>query len=254
MIEPLLEARAERGFGAGTLRVVQVGGAVASPSRKARLMDELDCVVLDVYGLTECSWPVGHSLSSPRQEMLETTDAICRTAELKVIDGDGHAVPDGTQGEIALRGPTLFPGYFANEKATRAAIDADGWFRSGDLGILTPQRYVRISGREKDVISHGGITIAPEEIEEWLFRFPKVRAAAAFGVPDAAKGEVIWACVEPVDSDDPPTEEEVRRYLKSKIASFKVPTRVIVVPSLPTSSVGKVQRAELKRKMAGPHL
>jgi acyl-CoA synthetase (AMP-forming)/AMP-acid ligase II len=246
MAEPLLEEHRRRGAKPTPLKTIQLAGAVATVDRKRKLMEQLHCDVLDAYGLTESCWPIGNLPDSPLEQKLETVGMPCDTVEVRLLDAAGRPVADGDVGEVVLRGPAQFPGYFGNETATRAVIDDNGWFHTGDLAERNEAGYVRVVGRVKDVIVHGGVNVSPSEVEELLYTHPGVRAAAVVGVPDAAKGEAVWAAVELADPANPLTEQELREYLSSRLARFKVPARIQFVDRLPMSNVGKVQRRLLR--------
>lgn len=248
MVERLLEARQRDKWDLTSLRVIQPAGEVVSEERKARLMRELDCDVREVFGLAECTWPIGHPPSSPVQKKLAASGLLCPGVELKIVDDEYRDVGTGEVGEIAFRGPNLFPGYYRNPDATRAAIDDQGWFFTGDLGTCDADGYLRIVGRNKDTIIRGGINILPQEIEEWLGGHPKVDQVAVFGVPHPRTGEQVWACVVGRPGTRL-TSDELLAFLRGKVASFKLPERVFIVDELPLSNVGKVLRRELKERM-----
>lgn len=247
LVERLLEASQAGSWDLASLRVIQIGGDVVSEERKDSLMRALNCDVLECYGLTECSWPVAHPSSSSLEKKLTTSGRLCPGVELRIVDDNRRDVQRGQVGEITLRSPSLFPGYYRNPEATRQVIDDDGWFYTGDLGIKDTDGYISIVGRKKDVIVRGGVNVLPQEVEEWLTTHPKVRQAAVFGVPDPSMGEQIWACVVGHAKDVEP--DELREFLRGKIASFKVPSRVFIVEELPVSGSGKLLRRQLRERM-----
>jgi malonyl-CoA/methylmalonyl-CoA synthetase len=168
---------------------------------------------------------------------------------LRVVDGDGQALPSGTVGAIEVRGPNVFAGYWRMPEKTRAEFSADGWFRTGDVGIVDDLGYVTIVGRSKDLIISGGYNVYPAEIESVCNALPGVAETAVVGVPHADFGEAVVAVVVPragavVDAD------AMTRALKAKIANFKVPKAIFVVPELPRNAMGKVQKNVLRERHA----
>jgi malonyl-CoA/methylmalonyl-CoA synthetase len=153
------------------------------------------------------------------------------------------AEPDG---EVLLRGPNVFGGYWRNPQATAEAFDADGWFRTGDLGSLDERGYLRIEGRSKELIITGGYNVHPREVEELLLEHPAVAEVAVVGTPSEEWGEVVTAFVVPADPADPPEEVELLGFAAERLASFKRPRLVRYVESLPRNALGKVQKHELR--------
>ena len=128
------------------------------------------------------------------------------------------------------------------------AWDEDGWFRSGDLATMDDKGYFRVVGRSKDVIIRGGANVSPREIEEILTREPRIREVAVIGLPDAYYGEVVCACVI-AKPGKPPTAEEIQAYLKPHIASYKLPSRVVILDEFPLNSMGKVRKDVLQERI-----
>jgi malonyl-CoA/methylmalonyl-CoA synthetase len=146
-------------------------------------------------------------------------------------------------GEIQLKGPNLFPGYWRRDEATRAAF-TDGWFRTGDLAECSPDGYYTLSGRKSDLIISGGFNIYPREIEEFLQEQPEVAEAAVVGVADPVRGEVPVAYIVCRSTLDP---AELTARCRDKLASFKVPRAFKIVESLPRNAMGKIQKHLLER-------
>jgi malonyl-CoA/methylmalonyl-CoA synthetase len=157
--------------------------------------------------------------------------------ELRLADGDG---------EVLLRGPNVFDGYWRNPEATAEAFDAGGWFRTGDLGSLDDRGYLRIEGRSKELIITGGFNVHPREVEELLLEHPEVAEVAVVGTPSEEWGEVVTAVVVPADPADPPEEGELLGFAAERLASFKQPRLVRYVESLPRNALGKVLKHELR--------
>ncbi len=139
-------------------------------------------------------------------------------------------------------------GYFNNAQANASSWDADGWFRSGDLATVDDKGYFRIVGRSKDVIIRGGANVSPREIEEILIREPRIREVSVIGLPDDYYGEVVCACVIPKPGETP-TAGEVQEYLRTLIASYKLPSHVVMMNEFPLNSMGKVRKDVLKQRV-----
>ena len=165
--------------------------------------------------------------------------------EVRIVGPGGRDVPEGETGELLVRGPAVFAGYWRRPEATAAAF-VDGWFRTGDLGERSADGYVTLRGRASDLIICGGFNVYPREIEDVLLEQPGVREAAVVGVPDARRGEVPVACFAG-DADPAALEAACRRQL----ASFKVPRAFVRVDALPRNALGKVDKGRL-REVARP--
>jgi fatty-acyl-CoA synthase len=199
------------------------------------------------YGMTETS-PVTF-LSRPTDSVerrVSTVGTVMPHIEAKVIDpATGVVVPPGTPGEICTRGYAVMPGYWQDQSATGAAIDAAGWMHTGDLGTLDADGYLNIVGRIKDLVIRGGENIYPREIEEVLFRHPGVAAVQVVGVPDARMGEELVAWVIAREGAQL-TEDDVRGFCREHLAHFKVPRYVKLARELPLTVTGKVQKFRLR--------
>jgi malonyl-CoA/methylmalonyl-CoA synthetase len=157
---------------------------------------------------------------------------------VRLVAEDGTSAPEATTGEIHLRGPNVFAGYWRREEATRAAF-LDGYFRTGDLAARSPDGYYTLLGRRSDVIISGGFNIYPREIEEFLQEQDGVAEAAVVGVPDRVRGEVPVAYVVPSGEL---RVEALEQQCRASLASFKVPRQFITVEKLPRTALGKIQK------------
>jgi len=238
-------------FDLTSLRTGIMAGAPCPPALMRRVMTEMHCPeILIGYGETEAS-PLTHLTT--REDSLERRTETVGTnlphQEVKIADVEtGRAVAAGEVGEVCFRGYHVMRGYYGDEKATREAIDAAGWLRSGDLGTMDVDGYVRITGRRKEMIIRGGEKIFPREIEEFLFSHPKIAQVAVFGVPDAYFGEEIMAWIQ-LRANAEATETEIRAYCKDRIAHFKVPRYIWFVEEFPMTVTGKLQKFRM-REMA----
>jgi long-chain acyl-CoA synthetase len=155
-------------------------------------------------------------------------------------------LPPGEVGEIAIRGHNIMKGYWGNPRATADALDAEGWFYSGDLGVVEPDGAVRIVGRLKDMIIRGGVNIYPREIEDLLHEHPAVRAAAVVGVPDERLGEEVGAAIV-LEEGVQASAEELRDWVRARVAPHKYPRHVWFEAKLPLGPTGKVLKREITR-------
>ena len=200
------------------------------------------------YGMTETS-PVSFqsSTTDPLEKRVTTVGQIQPHLEVKLIDAIGEIVPVGEMGELCTRGYSVMQGYWGDEAQTRAAI-VDGWMHTGDLATLDADGYCNIVGRVKDMLIRGGENVYPREIEEYLFRHPKVQSVQVFGVPDPKYGEEVcaWIVLKPGMSA---TENEIRHFCEGQIAHYKIPRYVRFVEELPMTVTGKAQKFVMREKM-----
>ena len=199
--------------------------------------------ILERYGMTETMMNMSNPYDGERRPGSVGLPLPGITA--KIAGPDGAALPDGETGEVWLKGPNVFKGYWRREEATKAAF-ADGWFRTGDIGFRTPDGYYTLAGRKSDLIISGGFNIYPREIEEFLMEQAEVAEAAVVGEADRVRGEVpvayiVWRVGAQRDAEG--IEERCRQTL----ASFKIPRRFETVDKLPRNALGKVQKHLLCR-------
>lgn len=237
---------------------VDTGGAPPTPTLLARL-DGLNMDVTHLYGLTETFGPIAinqwkpewSTLPGPDQARLKARQGVGNViaSELRVVDESGKDVPadSETTGEIVCRGNDVMLGYYAQDDATDDAT-IDGHFKTGDLGVMHPDGYIEIRDRAKDIIISGGENIASVEVERVLDTHPDVMESAVVGQPDGHWGEIPVAFVTPMPGRTP-DESELIEYVRQRIAHFKAPKRVIL-GDLAKTSTGKIQKAELRRRLA----
>jgi malonyl-CoA/methylmalonyl-CoA synthetase len=204
--------------------------------------------ILERYGMTETGMNTSNPLNGPRQG--GTVGPPLPGVTIRIVDEDGAPCPPGGVGAIQVKGPNVFPGYWRMPEKTREEFTADGWFKTGDVGCRTPDGYVRIVGREKDLIISGGLNVYPKEIEERIDAMDGVVESAVVGVPDPDFGEAVIAIVVPRPGGAL-AEAAVINALKADIAAFKVPKRVHFVADLPRNAMGKVQKNVLRTQYAG---
>jgi fatty-acyl-CoA synthase len=239
-------------FDFSTLRTGIMAGSPCPIHTMQQVIDRMHASELTIcYGLTEAS-PV---MSQTRTDedivrKCETVGRAMPAVEVRVIDPDtGAERPPGVPGEVVCRGYNIMKGYYNMPEATSAAIDADGWLHSGDLGTMDADGYLRIAGRLKDIIIRGGENISPMEIEEFLRRMPGVRDVQVVGVPSRKLGEEVAAFIIQREGETP-TEDDVKDYCRGQIARFKIPAFVAFVDRFPLTASGKVQKYKLREEAA----
>jgi amino acid adenylation domain-containing protein len=220
----------------------------ASASLPLEVMNKLEALfgvpVIETYGMTEGSSQIA---SNPLEWRKPGSVGRATGSEIAILDDDDRFLGPGQQGEIALRGPTITRGY-ENDLAATATSFRNGWFRTGDLGHLDSDGFVFIVGRLKEVIKRGGMQVAPAEVEDALLCHPDVIEAVAFSVPHERLGEdVAAAIVARADAEISP--HQIRSFARERLASYKAPGRIHVVPAIPKSSTGKVNRSEMARTL-----
>ena len=194
------------------------------------------------YGLTECS-PFA-TYNHERAHRPGSVGTPIENVEVRVVDERDREVPDGTLGEIVIRGPNVMKGYLGKPAETAETLRG-GWLHSGDIGYRDADGYLYVADRVKDMINVSGFKVYPREVEEVLFAHPAVREAAVLGLPDAVKGEVVRACVVLRDGQDASADELIA-LCRERIAPYKVPAVVEFVSALPKSPTGKILKKELR--------
>ena len=208
-------------------------------------MDE----VTIAYGMTETS-PVSFQSSTddPIDKRVATVGRVLPHVQVKLIDAEGRVVPRGARGELCTRGYSVMRGYWNDAEKSAASIDAGGWMHTGDLATLDDEGYCNIVGRVKDMIIRGGENVYPREIEEYLFRHPKVQDVAVFGVPDPRFGEAVAVWIKLRDGEHA-TVEEIRAFCAGQIAHYKIPAYVRFVEDFPLTVTGKIQKFMMREAM-----
>jgi long-chain acyl-CoA synthetase len=201
------------------------------------------CTILEGYGLSETS-PVASFNHPDREQKPGSIGTPIEGVEMRVVDPNGNEVAPGEPGEIQIRGHNIMKGYWNLPDATAAAISPDGWFSSGDVGRVDDDGYFYIVDRMKELIIRGGFNVYPREIEEVLYEHPAVAEAAVVGIPHESLGEEIGAAVA-LKAGAHAEPDELRDFVKERVAAYKYPRRVWFVDSLPKGPTGKVVRREI---------
>ncbi len=201
------------------------------------------------YGMTETS-PVSFQSSTddPIERRVSTIGRIQPHLEVKIVDGEGRIVPPGVPGELLTRGYSVMRGYWGDEARTREAIDEARWMHTGDLAVIDEEGYCNIAGRIKDMVIRGGENIYPREIEEFLYKHPKIVDVQVFGVPDSKFGEQLCAWVR-LHEGESLTAEDIVQFCDGQIAHYKIPRIVRFVDAFPMTVTGKVQKFVMRQKM-----
>jgi fatty-acyl-CoA synthase len=233
-----------------SLRNGWIGGANTPPEVVQAVIDRLGMEgIQPVYGMTETtSVTTLARLDDPREVVVSGRGRPVADFEVMVADTvTGRALPAGQEGEVCVRGHPVMQGYYRKPEATAAVMDADGWFHTGDLGVLDADGYLAITGRKSDMFIVGGANAYPAEIEIALSEHPAVKQAYVVGVPHARLGEVGFAFVE---RRGELSEDEVKAFCKRRLADYKVPRFVHFVDDWPLTATGKIQRFRLKEQAA----
>ena len=226
--------------------VISVGGGMAVQSATAKLwLEKTGCPIVEGYGLSETS-PSATCNPVDSTAYSGNIGLPMPNTELKLLDDDGAEVPMGTPGEIAIKGPQVMAGYWQRPDETAKVMTDDGFFRSGDIGVVDERGYFRIVDRKKDMILVSGFNVYPNEVEDVVTQMPGILECAAVGVVDAKAGEAVKLVI--VRKDPSVTEESVRAYCEANLTGYKRPKVIEFRNDLPKSPVGKILRRELRDK------
>jgi len=237
-----------------SLRLAVTGAAVVPVEMIKRMRSELTFrTVVTGYGLTEVTGTATMCRPEDDPDTVATTSGrAIPDVEVRVVDDSGGELPRGQPGEVVIRGYNVMRGYWADEEETRAAIDADGWLHSGDIGVMDERGYLRITDRKKDMFIVGGFNAYPAEIENVLLEHPQVAQVAVVGVPDKRMGEVGAAFVVPRTrggtGEAPVDAGALMSWARERMANYKVPRYVEFVEALPLNASGKVLKYELRER------
>jgi fatty-acyl-CoA synthase len=237
-------------FDLTSLRTGMMAGAPCPIEVMRRCIRDMNLREMTIgYGMTETS-PVSTqtALDDPVERRVSTVGRVHPHVEVKIVDTEGRVVPRGTSGEFCTRGYSVMLGYWDDEERTAQAIDAAGWMHTGDLATMDADGYCNIVGRIKDMVIRGGENVYPREIEEFLYRHPKIQDVQVFGVPDERYGEELCAWVK-LRAGEVLTAEEVRDFCRDQIAHYKVPRHIRFVDEFPMTVTGKMQKFIMRERM-----
>ena len=248
-IHQLLLARvkkdAPRPAGAEKLRFIRSCSASLPPQVMHDLEAAFGAPVLEAYGMTEAAHQMA---SNPLPPAARLPGSVGRGTDVKIgiMDDEGRHLATGERGEVVIQGPNVVRGYENNPEANASSF-VDGWFRTGDQGMLDEHGYLTLTGRLKEMINRGGEKISPREIDEVLLAHPAVAEAVAFGVPHTAWGEEVAAAV---TLNGEATEAELLTYCKERLADFKRPKQIHITTAIPRTATGKIQRRVVAQAFA----
>ncbi|QJQ21893.1 long-chain-fatty-acid--CoA ligase [Pseudomonas sp. SK] len=225
------------------LKVTNSGGTALVKATAERWESLTGCRIVEGYGLTETS-PVASTNPYGQLARLGTVGIPVVGTAFKVIDDDGNELPLGERGELCIKGPQVMKGYWQQPEATAQALDAEGWFKTGDIAVIDPDGFTRIVDRKKDMIIVSGFNVYPNEIEDVVMGHPKVANCAAIGVPDERSGEAVKLFVVPREGGV--SVEELMAFCKANFTGYKVPKHIVLRDALPMTPVGKILRRELR--------
>ncbi|QOZ77926.1 AMP-binding protein [Bradyrhizobium sp. CCBAU 53351] len=236
-------------FDLSSLRTGIMAGSPCPIETMRQVVSEMNMSEVTIaYGMTETS-PVSFqsSTTDPLERRVATVGRIQPWLEAKVIDRNGQLVLRGETGELCVRGYSVMRGYW-DDPARTGEVIKDGWMHSGDLAVIDDEGYCNIVGRAKDMLIRGGENVYPREIEEFLFRHPKVQSAQVFGVPDQKYGEEICAWIVLKPGQDC-SENDIREFCRNQIAHYKVPRYIRFVAEMPMTVTGKAQKFVMRELM-----
>jgi long-chain acyl-CoA synthetase len=223
------------------------GGMALQPAVARKWRQLTGKAIIEGYGLSETS-PVLCANRPDLEEFSGTVGYPVPSTEISIRDAGGEPVAMGERGEICARGPQVMAGYWDRPMATEAAMTSDGFFRTGDVGVMLPDGQIKIVDRLKDMIIVSGFNVYPNEVEEVLVEHPNVREAAVIGRPSMTSGEEVVAFVVPREPGL--TEADLRNFCRERLTGYKMPREIIFRSELPKSNVGKVLRRHLKDSLA----
>lgn len=228
------------------LRFVRSSSSSLPPQVLHELESVFRCPVIEAYGMTEAA----HQMASnplPPGERKPGTVGLAAGPEVAVIDAAGGPVAAGATGEVGIRGPNVTSGY-ENNPAANADAFVNGWFRTGDQGVMDADGYLTITGRLKEIINRGGEKISPREVDEVLMDHPAVAQVVTFAMPHDKLGEDVAAAVV-LREGAAATERELREFASRRLADFKVPRKILLLAEIPKGATGKLQRIGLAQKL-----
>lgn len=236
-------------FDLSSLRTGIMAGSPCPIEVMKRVQAQMNMTEVTIaYGMTETS-PVStqSSTDDPLERRVATVGRVQPHIEVKIVDAEGRIVPRGVTGEFCTRGYSVMRGYWNDPGKTAEAVDAGGWMHTGDLATMDDEGYVNIVGRLKDMVIRGGENIYPREIEEFLYRHPKVQDVQVVGVPDVKYGEELCAWIKLRDGESA-TADEIREFCKGQIAHYKVPRHIKFVSEYPMTITGKIQKYLMRQQ------
>jgi len=249
MYAAMLQVPDKDKYDISSLRLCVSGGAALPVEIIRAFESEFDTAILEGYGLSETS-PVASFGRLDMERKPGTIGTPITNVEMRIVDEDGKVLGTGDVGELQIKGPNVMKGYWKMPEATEKAIDADGWFATGDMATVDSDGYYSIVDRKKEMILRGGYNVYPREVEEVLYEHPAVAEAAVLGIPHDELGEEIVAVIALKDGESV-TEEELKEHAKKGVAAYKYPRHILLVDELPKGPTGKILKREIDLSQVG---
>jgi long-chain acyl-CoA synthetase len=247
MYSAMLKAKKRDAEDISSIKYAVSGGEALSMATFNQFRERFGVSIIQGYGMTECSPVV--SLNIPPTNRPGTIGVALPNIEVNAFDDSGKPCTRGQIGELWIRGPIVMKGYYRKEADTRAAITADGWYKSGDMGVVEADGFMSITGRKKEMIIVGGENVYPREIEAVLDEHPSVAESAVVGQHDASRGEIVVAFVIAKEGHTV-TEMALREHCRERVAGYKAPRRIIIAADLPRGPTGKILKRALVEMLA----
>ncbi len=248
MYHLLLNSPGQERYDLSSVRRLTLGAEPCPPDLVRALRGRFGCHIESFYGMTECGIISWTGEEDPWEIVAMTVGRPVPGVKVRIVGEEDEPLPRGTIGEVLVQSSQMMLGYHRDPALTAQALDAEGWLRTGDLGYVGEDGYLRLVDRKKDVVIRGGQNVYPAEVERYLCEHPAIAQAAVVGVPGAVCGERLWAFVVPA-AGARVTAREVLEHCRGGVAPFKVPEVVRIVDRLPVTATGKVQKYRL-REMA----
>ena len=249
LITALVKSGRYRDYDISSLRFAIVGGAAFTKEEMMDLEEKLGFRILPGYGMTECYMGTSNSVYDSLDARVRGVGRVFPMTEIGIFGENGTPVSSGEQGEIYIRGMSRMLGYYGDPEATENAIDAEGWFHTGDLGCFDGDGVLHVSGRKKDIIIRNGNNLSPAAIERKLGKLACVESVSVFGLSDVKTGEAPYAVISPGKEYAEITEEEMLRAAGTELNKLELPLRILLVPDLPLTSTGKPDKQRMKGMM-----
>jgi len=232
---------------ANPLRFIRSSSSSMPPQVMKEIEDVFGAPLIEAYGMTEASHQMASNPLPPRPHYAGSV-GLAAGPEIAIVDDEGEPLPAGEIGEIVIRGDNVMAGYENNDKANAEAFTKQGWFRTGDQGSLTPEGYLSLTGRLKEIINRGGEKISPREVDEILMDHPAVSQCVTFAMPHDKLGEDVAAAIV-LREGQTLAEKELRGFAQERLAAFKVPAKILILDEIPKGATGKLQRIGLAQKL-----
>jgi len=227
-----------------SVKLALAGGMALQRAVADRWKEVTGHTIVEAYGLTETS-PAVCINPIDMEDFNGCIGLPIPSTDCSILNDAGEHLPQGESGELAVRGPQVMKGYWQRPEATAEVITPEGWLRTGDVAMMTPEGYFKIVDRKKDMILVSGFNVYPNEIEDVVALHPKVLEVAAVGIPDEKSGEAVKLCV--VKKDPSLTDSELKDYCKENLTGYKRPRIIAFFDDLPKSNVGKILRKDLRQ-------